>query len=135
MALARTLEAIEATSARLKITEILSNFFRSVIVLSPDNLLFCVYLCLNKLAPAFEGLELGLAEKSLMKAVSQSSGRSNKQVLEELDSTGDLGIVAQNSCGRQTKLFKPAPLTVPKVFNQLKEIASMKGRDVRECCL
>lgn len=130
LALARTLELIEATSARLKITEILSNFLRSVIVLSPDNLLFCVYLCLNKLAPAFEGLELGLAEKSLMKAVSQSSGRSNKQVLEELDSTGDLGIVAQNSCGRQTKLFKPAALTVPKVFNQLKEIASMKGRDV-----
>jgi DNA ligase 1 len=132
LALARTLEAIEATSARLKITEILSNFFRSVIVLSPDNLLFCVYLCLNKLAPAFEGLELGLAEKSLMKAVSQSSGRSNKQVLEELDSTGDLGIVAQNSCGRQTKLFKPAALTVPKVFSQLKEIASMKGRDVND---
>ena len=33
---------------RLKITSILSNFFRSVIVLSPDDLLPCVYLCLNK---------------------------------------------------------------------------------------
>ncbi|XP_065353538.1 DNA ligase 1 [Cloeon dipterum] len=129
LALARTLEAIENTSARLKITEILSNFYRSVIVMSPENLIQCVYLCLNKLAPAFEGLELGLAEKSLMKAVSQSSGRSDKQVLEELDSTGDLGIVAQNSCGRQTKLFKPPPLNVPKVFSQLKEIAAMKGRD------
>jgi len=41
-----------------------------------------------------------------------------------------LGIVAQNSCGRQTKLFRPAALTVPKVFSQLKEIAAMKGRDV-----
>jgi DNA ligase-1 len=55
LALARTLEAIEGVSARLKIIEILANYFRSVIVLSPDDLLPSVYLCLNKLAPAYEG--------------------------------------------------------------------------------
>lgn len=54
-ALARTLEEIENISARLKIIEILSNFLRSVIVLSPEDLLPSVYLCLNKLAPAYEG--------------------------------------------------------------------------------
>ncbi|KAF4527442.1 hypothetical protein B566_EDAN015775 [Ephemera danica] len=129
LALAKTLECIEDTSARLRIAEILSNFLRSVIVLTPDNLLQCVYLCLNKLAPAFEGLELGLAERSLMKAVAQSSGRSEKQVQEDTEETGDVGIVAQNSCGRQAKLFRPPPLTVPAVFNQLKAVASMKGRD------
>lgn len=65
-----------------------------------------------------------------MKAVAQSSGRSEKQVLEDTEESGDIGIVAQNSCGRQTKLFRPPALTVPKVFNELKTIASMKGRDV-----
>lgn len=55
MALAKTMEAIESVSARLKIIEILANFFRSVIVLSPEELLPSVYLCLNKLAPAYEG--------------------------------------------------------------------------------
>lgn len=55
LALARTLEVIEATSSRLKFIEILSNYFRSVILLSPDDLLLSVYLCLNKLAPAYEG--------------------------------------------------------------------------------
>jgi len=59
---------------RLKIIEILSNFFRSVIVLSPDELLPCVYLCLNKLAPAYEGVELGIGETVLMKAIAQSTG-------------------------------------------------------------
>lgn len=59
LALARTLEEIEKTSARLKIVETLCNFFRSVIVLSPSDLLPCVYLTLNKLAPAYESLELG----------------------------------------------------------------------------
>lgn len=47
---------IENTNGRLKIIEILANFFRSVIVLYPDDLLQCVYLCLNKVAPAFKGL-------------------------------------------------------------------------------
>ena len=35
--------------------EILSNYFRSVIVLSPEDLIPSVYLCLNKIGPAYEG--------------------------------------------------------------------------------
>jgi hypothetical protein len=55
LALAMTLEKIEGISGRLKIIEILANYFRSVIVLSPEDLLPSVYMCLNKLAPAYEG--------------------------------------------------------------------------------
>ena len=54
-ALCRTFELIENTSGRLKTIEILSNFLRSVIVLSPKDFLNCIYLCLNKVAPSFEG--------------------------------------------------------------------------------
>ena len=54
--------------------EILCNFFRSVIILTPDELLPCVYLCLNKLAPAYEGVELGIGETVLMKAIAQCTG-------------------------------------------------------------
>lgn len=66
-ALTKTLSCIEEVSARLKIIEILSNYFRSVIVLSPKDLLSSVYLCLNKVAPDYAGLELGIAETTLMK--------------------------------------------------------------------
>lgn len=55
LALTRTLELIEETSARLKMIEILSNYFRSAIILSPNDLLPSIYLCLNQLAPAYEG--------------------------------------------------------------------------------
>lgn len=58
-AFARTLFAIETTSGRLKSVEILGNYFRSVMALTPEDLLPSVYLCLNKLAPAYEGVELG----------------------------------------------------------------------------
>ena len=63
--------------SRLKSIEILSNFLSSVIVLSPDDLVSCVYLCLNKLAPAYEGVELGLGENLLMKVISQATGSDN----------------------------------------------------------
>ncbi len=60
---------------RLKIVEILGNFFRSVTVLTPGDLVQCVYLCLNKLAPAYAGMELGIGETLLMKAVAQATGK------------------------------------------------------------
>lgn len=59
---------------RLKSIEILSNLLRSVIALSPDNLLHCVYLCLNRLAPAYEAIELGIGETVLLKAIAQATG-------------------------------------------------------------
>lgn len=130
MALARTLEEIENISARLKIIEILANFLRSVIILTPDDLLPSVYLCLNKIAPAYEGLELGVAETSLMKAIAQSTGRTLSQIKADSQETGDLGIVAEQSKSSQRMIFKPAPLNVRGVFEKLKEIANMTGHAV-----
>ena len=74
-------------SSRLKSIEILSNLFRSVIVLSPNDLVRCVYLCLNQLAPAYEGIELGIGDSVLLKAVAQATGRlvHYSRVLRKLD--------------------------------------------------
>ncbi|XP_055913260.1 DNA ligase 1-like isoform X2 [Eupeodes corollae] len=127
LALARTFQLVEEISGRLKMIEVLSNFFRSVIVLSPNDLLPCVYLCLNQLAPAYEGFELGVAETSLMKVICQTTGRSMAQIKSQVQSTGDLGIVAEQSRSNQRMMFQPAPLTVDSVFHRLKEIAKMHG--------
>merc|ERR1719414_2581947 len=101
LAFAKTLQAIEATSGRLKTIEILANYFRSVMVLSPDDLLMSVYMCLNKLAPAYEGMELGIGETVLMKAIAQTTGRSVAQIKTDASKKGDLGIVAETSRGGQ----------------------------------
>ncbi|KAK9295569.1 hypothetical protein QLX08_010133 [Tetragonisca angustula] len=123
IALTRTLELIEETSARLKIIEILSNYLRSVIVLSPDDLLPSIYLCLNQLAPAYEGV----AETNLMKAIAQCTGRTLAQIKADVQTVGDLGIVAEGSRSNQRTMFQPAPLTVSNVYTRLKEIAQMTG--------
>ncbi|KAL1280846.1 hypothetical protein QQF64_015446 [Cirrhinus molitorella] len=127
LAVARTFEKIEEDSGRLKNIETLSNFLRSVILLSPDDLQCCVYLCLNQLGPAYQGLELGVGETVLMKAVAQATGRQLDKIKAEAQEKGDLGLVAESSRSNQRMMFAPANLTAGAVFTKLKEIANMSG--------
>ncbi|XP_030631185.1 DNA ligase 1 [Chanos chanos] len=127
LAVARTFEKIEEDSGRLKNIETLSNLLRSVLLLSPDDLLCCVYLCLNQLGPAYQGLELGVGETVLMKAVAQATGRQLDKIKAEAQEKGDLGLVAESSRSNQRMMFTPANLTAGGVFTKLKEIANMSG--------
>lgn len=56
LALARTFQLIEETRGRNISIEILGNYFWSVIKLTPEDLLPSVYLSINQLAPAYEGM-------------------------------------------------------------------------------
>lgn len=58
LAFARTLELVEATSSRLKSIEIVANFLRSLVVLSPDDIVPALRMCINQLAPAYTGIWL-----------------------------------------------------------------------------
>ncbi|XP_062843493.1 DNA ligase 1 [Trichomycterus rosablanca] len=127
LAVARTFEKIEEESGRLRNIETLSNLLRSVILLSPDDLLCCVYLCLNQLGPAYQGLELGVGETVLMKAVAQATGRQLDKIRAEAQEKGDLGLVAETSRSNQRMMFAPANLTATGVFTKLKEIGNMSG--------
>ncbi|KAL7754055.1 ATP-dependent DNA ligase Cdc17 [Sorochytrium milnesiophthora] len=111
----------------LAILAILSSFFKSVIQLTPDNLLQAVYLCINRICPEYEGLELGIGESILMKAIAEATGRTVAKIKADMVTVGDLGAVAQASRGTQSTMFKPKVLDVPSVFKTLKEIAKVAG--------
>ncbi|XP_072567209.1 DNA ligase 1 isoform X1 [Paramormyrops kingsleyae] len=127
LAVARTFEKIEEEQGRLRNIETLSNLLRSVLVLSPDDLLCCIYLCLNQLGPAYLGMELGVGETVLMKAVAQATGRQLDKIKAEAQEKGDLGLVAESSRSNQRMMFAPANLTAAGVFSRLKDIAKMSG--------
>ncbi|KAJ3037303.1 tRNA ligase [Rhizophlyctis rosea] len=126
-ALCKTFEDIESTTKRLQITAYLTNFFKRVMERSPHNLVACVYLCLNRIGPEYEGKELGIGESILIKAIAEATARSAANIKADLAETGDLGTIAQSSKGRQKSLFAAPPLTVPSVFKTLKEIAAITG--------
>lgn len=132
LALAITLDKIDGISGRLRIIEVLSNFLRSVLILSPDDLVSAVYLCLNKIAPDYQGLELGIGESLLVKALAEATGRTPDKVRAEAATKGDLGLVAESSRSQQRVLFPPPPLMLSQVFTKLRAIAEMTGNSVQQ---
>ncbi|XP_067628430.1 DNA ligase 1 isoform X2 [Eurosta solidaginis] len=128
LALARTFELIEDTKGRYAMVEILANFLSSVLLLNPDDLLYCIYLSINQLAPAYEGVELGVAETTLMKVIAVSTGRELKFIKTQTQEIGDLGIVAERSRVSQRMMFTPKPLTVQNVYQKLRTIAKSSGK-------
>jgi len=82
--LARALDLISNESGRIVITEILSNVFRTVMATTPDDLLATVYLSANRIAPPHEGIELGIGDASVIRALAEAYGRKEEHVKKDL---------------------------------------------------
>lgn len=126
-ALCTTFSLIEMTSKRLVITAHCSLFLRQVLRLTPDDLLPTVLLMINKLAADYAGIELGIGESLIMKAIGESTGRSLQVIKQDQKEIGDLGLVAVKSRANQPTMFKPKPLTVRGVHKGLMDIATTSG--------
>ena len=64
--LATYFEKIEAVSSRLTITSLLAELFQK---LTPLELEKTVYLLQGRVVPAFQAIEFGMAEKTVIKAI------------------------------------------------------------------
>jgi DNA ligase-1 len=126
-ALCKTFSLIEMTTKRLIIMEHCSLFLRQVMRLTPDDLLPTVLLMINKLAPDYAGIELGIGESLIMKAIGETTGRSLQVIKADQKDIGDLGLVAVKSRSTQPTMFKPKPLTIRGVHQGLMHIATVTG--------
>lgn len=126
-ALCTTFSLIELTTKRLIISRHCSLFLRQVLRLTPQDLLPCVQLMINKLAADYAGIELGIGESLIMKAIGESTGRSLQVIKADQNEIGDLGLVAAKSRSNQPTMFKPKPLTVKGVLDGLMSIAVTTG--------
>ncbi|KAF8857126.1 DNA ligase [Acephala macrosclerotiorum] len=131
-ALCTTFSLVEMTSKRLIIQSHCSLFLRQVLRLTPDDLLPTVLLMINKLAADYAGIELGIGESLIMKAIGESTGRSLQVIKQDQKEIGDLGLVAVKSRANQPTMFKPKPLTVRGVHKGLMDVATTSGNGAQQ---
>ncbi|KAJ5702359.1 DNA ligase 1 [Penicillium malachiteum] len=126
-ALCTTFSLVEMTTKRLIILAHCSQFLQQVMRLTPNDLLPTVQLMINKLAADYAGIELGIGESLIMKAIGESTGRSLTVIKTDQHEIGDLGLVAAKSRSNQPTMFKPKALTVRGVHEGLLGIAKVSG--------
>jgi len=120
-----TFEQMERTSSRLALTDYLVSLLRKT---PADIIDRVIYLIQGKLHPDYEGVELGLAEKMAIRAISLSTGLDVESIEQIYRKTGDLGDTAGEvmKSKNQTTLFAEK-MTVERVYLTLDKIAHSGG--------
>ena len=119
-------ERMEVTSKRLELTEILVELLKNTPI---DVISKVTYLIQGKLRPNFEGVELGIAERLAMKAISKSAGVSMKKIEDSYKVGGDLGVTAANILKQKTQTtFSAESITLERVYDTLFKIAKLEGK-------
>eukprot|EP00198_Chlamydomonas_reinhardtii_P013554 XP_001702891.1 DNA ligase [Chlamydomonas reinhardtii] len=125
--LANTFEAIAGTTKRLEIVALLVSAFRAILATNPPDLLPAVYLCVNRVAPAHTGIELGIGEATLIKAMCEATGKNEASIKKSYEEHGDLGVVVVGARSTQRTMFAPPPLTIASVLKAFQNIAQTTG--------
>ncbi len=116
---------MESTAKRLELTQMLVELFEK----TPHEVIpRIVYLLQGKIRPEFEGVELGVAEKLAMRAVSKSSGIPVSRIQDEYRRSGDLGHASSVILAQKTQTtFLAENITVERVYETLFRIAKLEG--------
>lgn len=118
-----TFESMEETKSRLVLTKLLVSLIKNT---APEVIDKVIYLIQGKLRPDYEGIELGIAQKMIVRAISQTSGVDTSNVLEVYRQTGDLGDTTRELLSvKKSKVEKTG--TVDIVYSKLYEMAKTSG--------
>ena len=121
-------ERLEATTKRLEMTGILVEVLEAIDAAEMEP---TVRLLQGKVRPDWEGIELGLAEKMILRALTEATAHKESVVLETYHREGDLGEAArtllEGATTQQATLFGPEPLTIQGAYDRLLAIAKTAG--------
>ena len=120
------LEKLEATPGRLAMGDIVSEFLKSV---PQDELANAILIMRGTTFPPWDGRELGVSDKLIIRVIAQVSGAAESKVEDLLRETGDLGSTAETALVNkpQTTLFTET-LTVEKVMQNISKLADLTGK-------
>ena len=118
------LETIEQTASRNRMTELLAELFRAA---SAEEIGKICYLLQGRVAPLYEALEFGVAEKFIMRAITRAYKVEQKVVVEEFKRRGDIGKAAEALHAGRAK-----PLRVSGLYAKLRDVAMASGQGSQE---
>ncbi|MGC9156996.1 MAG: hypothetical protein ACP5GD_02310, partial [Candidatus Micrarchaeia archaeon] len=85
---AKYYEKLEGISSRLGMIDILTEMLKKA---KKEEMKPLIYMTQGMLAPPFEGVEIGIAEKLAEESIAIASGYSKEEVEKSFKKTGDLG--------------------------------------------
>ena len=122
---AETAYELENTSSRLAMIEILSKLFKKA---DSNSIQKLIYLLQGRVAPPFEGIEVGVGEKFVEKAIANATGYTVSQVESLFRKTGDLGVATEQLLQKKKQMALSAEtLSVDDVFDTLLKMAKTSG--------
>jgi len=124
--IAQIFERMENTTKRIELTNLLVELLKK----TPKKIIpNAVYLLQGIIRPNFEGIELGVAEKLAIRAISKSSGLSIKKIEDDYKKCGDLGLTTSNILKLKTQTtFTTEKITLERVYETLFRIAKLGGK-------
>jgi len=112
-------EKLEATSKRLEMFSILSELFQQATAEEIDKI---IYLAQGELLPPFHGINIGMSEKYLLRALAKAGGVDPELIAKQYRVLGDLGGLAEKVIQGDGK-----GLSVVEVYQRIYDIATMSG--------
>ncbi|NMB57108.1 ATP-dependent DNA ligase [Candidatus Beckwithbacteria bacterium] len=120
---AEYLNKIEKIASRLEMTNVLAELFKKA---EPSEIDKICYLSLGILAPKYEGIELNLAEKMMLRALAQVLNLPILQIQQKFKEVGDLGE-AFFLLNHLKEIRLHASLQINEVYESLIKIAKDSG--------
>jgi DNA ligase-1 len=121
---------MEQTSSRIALT----GYLVALLKKTPADIIDKVtYLIQGKLYPDYEGIEMGIAEKMVLRAIASSSGKDISEIGRIYQKTGDLGEATLEvmKSKSQSTLYSE-PMTVERVYSTFDKVARTTGAGSQE---
>ncbi|RLG12730.1 DNA ligase [Candidatus Pacearchaeota archaeon] len=123
--LAEVYEELSSTTKRLKKTEILSKFLKSLSEKDKD----VMYLLLGSIYPEYSEKKIGISNQLVIQAISKATGIEKKEVVKLWKKIGDLGKVSEElTKHKKQSTLQSHKLNIKKIIENLRKLPELEGK-------
>ncbi len=116
---------LEGISSRLEMIDVLTDLFKKA---ERGEIKQLIYFTQGMLAPPFEGVEIGVAEKMTEEAIAAATGFTKENAVMSFRKTGDLGLTAEELVAKtRLRRMLSNKFTISEVFETMLKIATRSG--------